>query len=105
MREQPLHPFLRFRYQARVVERVGERNQTFVIIWTALPIIAGAAKPPAVRAEIRGIDRLGVAGEAVALQLTLREQPALRTHASERQRRKWRGEQRRFIRHDGGGRK
>jgi hypothetical protein len=58
---------LGFGFQAGVVQRVGEGDEALEIIGTAFPAFAGAAEPGAVRAEVVGINFLGVAGETIAL--------------------------------------
>src|SRR5579862_881245 len=99
--EHPIHPFLRFLFEAVVVESVCKRNEPFIVIRTTLPTLAFAAKPATVGAEIIGIKRLSVASETVALQLALCEQPALRPYAAKWQGAKWRGQQRRTVGDDG----
>src|SRR5580693_6338772 len=97
MLEQPIDPFLRLLLQNRVVQRVSQIDQALDVIRSAFPAFTCSTQPPAVGAEVIGIQGFGISRKAVALHLTLVEQPAERADTSQRQRIKWRRYQRRTI--------
>ena len=92
------------RNQPGVVERVGESDQTFDVIWSFFPILrvfAGSAQPAAIGTETRD-HLLGVTGETITLQLQFPEQPTRGAHAAQRQRDEWSGAERLAIRNGWG---
>ena len=77
MFECPFYPLLGLRDEFGVVEEISEGHQPIEVIRPALPALAGATEPRAIRAQI-GPELFEMAGQASGLNLQLVSQPAAR---------------------------
>ena len=75
MGEDPVDVFLRFGFEAGVVEEVSKGDEAVEEVGAALPGFAGAAEPAAVGADI-GPGFVEMAAEAACLNLELATEPA-----------------------------
>ena len=75
--EGPVDPLLGFCDQRLIVEKIGQRQQAIEIVRAALPALAAAAEPAAVRAEVRP-ELVQMAGEPIRLDAELLAEPTPR---------------------------
>jgi len=72
--QSPVDPLAGFGDEFGIVEEIGERDEAVEIVGAALPTLALATQPGAVGGEV-GPEFVNVAGQSVALDLELLEQP------------------------------
>ena len=84
---------LRLRDQALVVQQIGERHEAVEEVGAALPALARAAEPAAVRTDI-GPELVEMSGQALGLDLQLTPQPARGPDGAQRERHECFGMQR-----------
>ena len=85
MGQRPVDVFLRFGFEAGVVEQVGEGDEAIEEVGAAFPGFSGATEPAAVGADV-GPGFVEVSAEAVGLNLQLVAQPAGWANGAERER-------------------
>jgi hypothetical protein len=82
--ERPVDPLLGLSDKFGVVEEISEGHQPIEVIRPALPALASAAEPRAIRAQI-GPELFEMAGQASGLNLQLVSQPAARLDRGKRE--------------------